>query len=86
MRSAALGVPREASNELGTGERYGVEPPIRYWRAIADRTVAEAQAAGVSQAGESQVWVLTGETNIGPRRLLYYPDSRGDFTRHRIRA
>lgn len=58
LRFAAVGVPREASDLLGTGERYGVEPPIRYWQAIADRAVAEASAAGASE-----VWVLAGETD-----------------------
>jgi len=63
LRAAAVAIAREASNELGTGERYGVEPPIRYWGAIADQAVAEATAAGSGQAGESQVWVLAGETD-----------------------
>lgn len=63
LRAAALAIPREASNALGTGERYGVEPPIRYWQAIADLAVKEANAAGVSQAGPAQVWVLAGETD-----------------------
>lgn len=58
LRFAAAGIPREASDLLGTGERYGVEPPIRYWQAIADRAIAEANAAGASQ-----VWVLAGETD-----------------------
>jgi 4-amino-4-deoxy-L-arabinose transferase-like glycosyltransferase len=63
LRSAAAGLPREASELLGTGERYGVEPPIRYWRAIADQTVAASEAAGRDQAGASEVWVLAGETD-----------------------
>jgi 4-amino-4-deoxy-L-arabinose transferase-like glycosyltransferase len=63
LRAAALAIPREASDALGTGERYGVEPPIRYWQAIADLAVTEAKAAGVSQAGDAQVWVLAGETD-----------------------
>src|SRR5207244_7843452 len=58
LRGAALGIPREAADLLGTGERYGIEPPIRYWQAIADRTKAAAAAAGVTQA-----WVLAGETD-----------------------
>jgi hypothetical protein len=58
LRSAAAGIPREASDLLGTGERYGVEPPIRYWQAIADRATAEAAAAGATQ-----VWILAGETD-----------------------
>jgi 4-amino-4-deoxy-L-arabinose transferase-like glycosyltransferase len=63
LRSAALIIPREASNLLGTGERYGVEPPIRYWQAIADLTVAAVAAAGRDQAGDAQVWLLAGETD-----------------------
>jgi hypothetical protein len=63
LRSAAAGIPREASELLGTGERYGVEPPIRYWTAIADRAVDASVAAGRDQAGASQVWVLAGETD-----------------------
>ena len=58
LRIAAVGIPREASDLLGTGERYGVEPPIRYWQAIADQATAVAQ-----EAGASQVWVLAGETD-----------------------
>ena len=58
LRFAAVGIPREASDLLGTGERYGVEPPIRYWQAIADRAIAEARATGASQ-----VWILAGETD-----------------------
>ena len=58
LRTAAVGIPREASDLLGTGERYGVEPPIRYWQAIADRATAVAQ-----EAGAKQVWVLAGETD-----------------------
>jgi 4-amino-4-deoxy-L-arabinose transferase-like glycosyltransferase len=63
LRAAALGVPREASDQLGTGERYGIEPPIRYWQAIADRASAEAASAEAGQAGGSQVWVLAGATD-----------------------
>jgi hypothetical protein len=63
LRAAAVAIPREASNALGTGERYGVEPPILYWQAIADLAATEAAAAGSSQAGGSQVWVLAGETD-----------------------
>jgi hypothetical protein len=63
LRSAAAGIPRETSELLGTGERYGVEPPIRYWQAIVDQTVAASETAGRDQAGESQVWVLAGETD-----------------------
>jgi hypothetical protein len=58
LRFAAAGLPREAAELLGTGERYGVEPPIRYWQAIADRAGAEADAAGTTQ-----VWILAGETD-----------------------
>lgn len=58
VRLAAATLPREASDLLGTGERYGVEPPIRYWQALADRAVAAARAAGAEQ-----VWVLSGDTN-----------------------
>lgn len=58
LRFAAVGIPREASELLGTGERYGVEPPIRYWRAIADRAAAE-----VSAAGGGKLWILAGETD-----------------------
>ncbi|MFN8637309.1 MAG: glycosyltransferase family 39 protein [Chloroflexota bacterium] len=58
LRTAAVGIGRDAAELLGTGERYGVEPPIRYWQAIADRTQAAATAAGVTQ-----VWVLAGETD-----------------------
>jgi 4-amino-4-deoxy-L-arabinose transferase-like glycosyltransferase len=58
LRFAAVSIPREASDLLGTGERYGVEPPIRYWQAIADRAIAEARAAGASQ-----VWILASETD-----------------------
>jgi hypothetical protein len=49
LRFAAVNIPREASDLLGTGERYGVEPPIRYWQAIADRAIAEASASGATQ-------------------------------------
>jgi hypothetical protein len=58
LRFAAVGIPREASELLGTGERYGVEPPIRYWQAIADRAIAEANAAG---AGD--VLLISGDTD-----------------------
>jgi len=58
LRFAAAGIPREQSDLLGTGERYGVEPPIRYWQVIADRAIA---AAG--EAGTSQVAILAGETD-----------------------
>jgi hypothetical protein len=58
LRFAAAHIPREASDLLGTGERYGVEPPIRYWQAIADRAIAEAAASGATQ-----VLVLAGETD-----------------------
>jgi len=58
LRFAAVGIPREVSDLLGTGERYGVEPPIRYWQAIADRASAEASASGASQ-----VWILAGDTD-----------------------
>ncbi|MCC6175028.1 MAG: glycosyltransferase family 39 protein [Chloroflexi bacterium] len=58
LRQAALGVPREASEQLGTGERYGVEPPIRYWQAIADQTIAEANRAGLES-----VFALAGATD-----------------------
>jgi hypothetical protein len=58
LRFAALSIPREASDLLGTGERYGVEPPIRYWQAIADRAIGEAAASGATQ-----VSVLAGETD-----------------------
>jgi 4-amino-4-deoxy-L-arabinose transferase-like glycosyltransferase len=58
LRISAVGIPREASDLLGTGERYGVEPPIRYWQAISDRATAVAQAAEAPQ-----VWVLAGETD-----------------------
>mgnify|MGYP006174424447 CR=1 FL=1 len=45
MRVAAVGIPREASDMLGTGERYGVEPPIRYYqRLLARDKVDEATA------------------------------------------
>lgn len=63
LRATAAGLPREASNLLGTGERYGVEPPISYWQAIADRAVAESVAAGRDQAGATDVWILAGETD-----------------------
>lgn len=63
LREAAIGLPREASDALGTGERYGIEPPIRYWEAIADRAVAEAAGAGADQAGTAEVWVLAGDTD-----------------------
>jgi hypothetical protein len=65
LRQAAVGIPREAADLLGTGERYGIEPPIRYWQAIADRTLAEAATArsGAVTDTEAQVWVLAGETN-----------------------
>ena len=58
LRFTAVGLPREASDLLGTGERYGVEPPIRYWQAITDRAISVAEAAGAPQ-----VWVLAGETD-----------------------
>jgi hypothetical protein len=58
LRQAAAGIPREASELLGTGERYGAEPPIRYWQAIAERAAGEARRVG---AGE--VWILAGETD-----------------------
>ena len=43
------GCPREASNLLGTGERYGVELPIRFWQALAtahDRRGGPRQRSG----------------------------------------
>lgn len=58
LRYAAAGIPREQSDLLGTGERYGVEPPIRYWQAIADRAIAAAR-----EAGAARVSVLAGETD-----------------------
>ncbi|MGE3910164.1 MAG: glycosyltransferase family 39 protein [Chloroflexota bacterium] len=58
LRIAAVDIPREASDLLGTGERYGVEPPIRYWQAIADRATDVAK-----ESGADQVWVLAGETD-----------------------
>jgi 4-amino-4-deoxy-L-arabinose transferase-like glycosyltransferase len=58
LRIVAVHVPREASDLLGTGERYGVEPPIRYWQAIADRAVSVAQAGNTPY-----VFIVSGETN-----------------------
>ncbi len=58
LRAAAVALPREASDVLGTGERYGIEPPIRYWQALADRAVTAAQATNADE-----VLILAGETN-----------------------
>lgn len=35
---------REQAQRLGTGERYGIEVPVRYWLAVADRARAELAA------------------------------------------
>jgi len=58
LRQAAAGLPREASELLGTGERYGIEAPIRFWQGLADAAVSEAQAADAHE-----VFVLAGEVD-----------------------
>ena len=58
LRQAAAGLPREAADLLGTGERYGVEAPLRFWELLADRAQAEAARAGLDE-----IWVLAGATD-----------------------
>jgi hypothetical protein len=58
LRQAAAGLPREASELLGTGERYGVETPIRFWQALADATADEAR-----RADAQDVFVLAGDVD-----------------------
>ena len=58
LRQAAAGIPRETSDLIGTGEQYGVEPPIRFWQTLADHALAEAARSGVTDA-----IVLAGETD-----------------------
>jgi len=58
LRQAAAGIPREAAELLGTGERYGVELPIRFWQALAASTIAETQ-----HANARDVFVLSGEVD-----------------------
>jgi 4-amino-4-deoxy-L-arabinose transferase-like glycosyltransferase len=58
LRQAVAAVQREASEQLGTGERYGVEVPLNFWQAVAERTHAEAARAGVRE-----IWVLAGATD-----------------------
>lgn len=58
LRQAAAGVPRESAEQLGTGERYGVEVPLRFWETLAERTHAEAGRANVNE-----VWVVAGATD-----------------------
>ncbi|HYU20677.1 MAG TPA: glycosyltransferase family 39 protein [Chloroflexota bacterium] len=55
LRQAAAALPREASEQLGTGERYGVEVPLRFWETLGDRSRAEAARAGLGE-----IWVLAG--------------------------
>lgn len=57
-RQTAARIPRETADLIGTGEQYGVEPPIRFWQALADRTRDEA-----ARASASDVVVLAGETD-----------------------
>lgn len=58
LRQAAAALPREASDQLGTGERYGVEVPLRFWQALGDRGQAEAARVGLNEA-----WVLANGTD-----------------------
>jgi len=58
LRQAAAGLPREASEALGTGERYGVEHPIRFWQSLADATLDEAR-----RSNAPEVYVLAGEVD-----------------------
>jgi hypothetical protein len=58
LRQAAAGIPREASELLGTGERYGVELPIRFWQALADATVGESR-----RSDAPEVFVLAGDVD-----------------------
>ncbi len=58
LRQAVASIPREASEQLGTGERYGVEIPLAYWSALAARARAEAARAGVVD-----VAVIAGATD-----------------------
>lgn len=57
-RQAVAAIPREAAEQLGTGERYGVEIPIRFWQQLADGALAEA-----ARLGFSEIYVLAGETD-----------------------
>ena len=58
LRQAAAGLAREAADLLGTGERYGVEVPLRFWEALGDHAHAEAARLGLDE-----VWVLAGATD-----------------------
>jgi hypothetical protein len=58
LRQAAAALPREAADQLGTGERYGVEVPLSFWQAVAERAHAEADRAGVDE-----ITVLAGATD-----------------------
>ena len=58
LRQAAAGIPRETSDLIGTGEQYGVEPPIGYWQALVEPARTEAARAGISEA-----IVFAGETD-----------------------
>ena len=58
LRQAAARIPRETSDLIGTGEQYGVEPPIRFWQALTDRAREEA-----ARSNARAVMVLAGETD-----------------------
>ena len=58
LRQAAAALPREAADQLGTGERYGVELPLRFWQAVADATRTQAARIGVSD-----ILILAGATD-----------------------
>ena len=58
LRQMAARIPRESADLIGTGEQYGVEPPIRFWQALADRARDEAARSNVTDA-----IVLAGETD-----------------------
>ena len=57
LRQAAAALPREAADQLGTGERYGVELPLRFWLAVADATHTQAARLGLGD-----VLILAGAT------------------------
>jgi hypothetical protein len=58
LRQAAAGLPRDASELLGTGERYGVEVPIRFWQTLANAATAEAD-----RTNARDVFVVSGEVD-----------------------
>lgn len=58
LRQAAGGLGREAADQLGTGERYGVEVPIAFWLAVAERARLEAARAELDE-----IWIVAGATD-----------------------